>query len=263
MASQVTVTATLQDPSGTALTDAAFVRFRLRNFQGFIPQIQGTGVICETQIDALPNGSGQISQLLWPNNVITPGTTFYTVEYWSNGRFTSAGNYLIDANTDLDTAAQLNAPPVPEGFLLVLQHNSTLNSSQNTLNLENTDGSVTITDEGGGTLNLTANTGQGHPDTVDAGLSTSQALSFSPNANLFVTSVGGASGITLTLPAAGGNGGRRVIIKKTDSGVGSVTIQTATEGERIDGVPSYTLLNENQYVVVESDGSSWFVVGNN
>lgn len=161
MPSPYTVTCTLNDPSGTALTDASFVRFRLRNFQGFVPQVQGTSVVCETQIDALPNGSGQVSQALWGNNQITPATTFYTVEYHSNGRITSSGNYLIDANTDLDTAPQVNAPPVPAGFELVLEHNSILNSSQSTLNLENTDGSITITDVGSGTLNLTTSAGAG------------------------------------------------------------------------------------------------------
>jgi hypothetical protein len=156
MASQITVTATLIDPSGTGLQGNAFVRFKLRNYQGFVPVVTGTAVICETQIDAFPNGSGAVSQALWGNNNITPSTTFYTVEFWDQGRITSSGNYIFNANTNLNTAAQLNAPPVPAGFQLVLENNGVLNSSQNTLNLESTDSSVVITDEGNGTLNLQA-----------------------------------------------------------------------------------------------------------
>ena len=160
MASQITVTANLTDPSGSPLTGNSFVRFRLRNFQGFVPVVTGTSVICETQIDALPT-AGAISQALWGNNNITPATTFYTVEFWDQGRITSTGNYLFNANTSLNTAAQLNAPPVPAGFSLVLENNGTLNSSQSTLNLESTDSSVTITDVGGGTLNLQSAAGGG------------------------------------------------------------------------------------------------------
>lgn len=157
----VTVTATLNDPSGSALQGNAFIRFRLRNFAGFIPQVTGYSVPCETQIDAFPNSSGLISQAIVPNADISPSTTFYTVEYWNNGRITSSGNYIINGATNLNTAAQLNAPPVPPGFQLVLQNNGQDNSSQSTLNLENTDGTVTITDEGGGTINLSASGGGG------------------------------------------------------------------------------------------------------
>ena len=156
MPSPITVTATIQDPSSTALTGNAFLRFRLRNFAGFVPQIFGTSILPEIQIDALPTAGGSVSQTLWPNNAISPSTTFYTVELWNQGRITSSGNYIFNANTSLNSAAQLNAPPVPAGFLLVLENNGVLNSSQSTLNLANTDGTVTITDAGSGTLNFSA-----------------------------------------------------------------------------------------------------------
>ena len=156
MPSVITVTATVQDPSGTALTGNCFLRFRLRNFSGFVPQIFGVSIVPEIQIDAVPV-NGFVSQTLWPNNAITPGTTFYTCELWNQGRITSSGNYIFNGNTNLNTAVQLNAPPVPGGFSLVLENNGITNSSQSTLNLENTDGSVTITDVGGGTLNFTSN----------------------------------------------------------------------------------------------------------
>jgi hypothetical protein len=163
MASQVTVTGTFNDVSGTALVNStnsnSYLRFRLRNFQGFVPTVQGTAIIVETQIDALPGAGGAISQLLWPNSAITPGTTFYTCEFWSQGRIVSSGNWLINGATNLNTAAQLNTPPVPPGFELVLQNNGADNSSQSTLNLESTDSSVIITDEGSGNINLQAATG--------------------------------------------------------------------------------------------------------
>ena len=159
MATQITVTGTIADPSGTALTSGAFVRFKLRNYQGYVPKVSGTSIICETQIDAQPDGSGNISQALWKNSDITPSSTYWTVEFWSLGRITSSGNYIFNANASLNSASQINTPPVPAGFSLVLENNGTLNSSQSTLNLESTDASVTITDVGGGTLNLQAASG--------------------------------------------------------------------------------------------------------
>lgn len=158
MPSPITVTASLTDASSTALQGSAFVRFRLRGFSGFVPRVSGTSVICETQIDALPSGAGAISQTLWKNSDITPSSTFWTVEFWDLGRITSSGNYIFNANTDLGTAAQINTPPVPAGFSLLLENNSVLNSSQSTLNLVNSDGSVVITDLGAGNIRLNAAT---------------------------------------------------------------------------------------------------------
>jgi hypothetical protein len=158
MASVITVTATVQDPSSASLAGNCYVRFRLRNFAGYVPQVSGTSIMPEIQVDALPT-AGAISQNLWPNNAITPSTTFYTVELWNNGRITSSGNYIFNANTSLNSASQVNTPPVPAGFLLVLENNGALNSSQSTLNLESTDASVTITDLGSGNINLQGSKG--------------------------------------------------------------------------------------------------------
>ena len=158
MPSPIIVTATLFDPGNNLVQGNAFIRFRLRNFDGWVPVVSGTGLFVETQIDAFPDSSGAVSTTLWGNSSITPGPdiTFYTVEAWDNGRITSSGNYQFDGNTNLNTASQLNPAPVPTGpSTIIFENNGALNSSQTTLNLENTDGSLVITDEGGGTLNLT------------------------------------------------------------------------------------------------------------
>lgn len=157
MPSPVTITGTITDCSGTNSTpsnSAVFVRFRLRGLNGAVPVVTGTNIIAETQIDVVPDNSGNFSQNLWGNNSLSQPGSFYTVEFWSVNRITSSGNWIFNASQSLNNAAQLNAPPVPAGFSLVLENNGALNSSQSTLNLESTDGSVTITDVGGGTLNL-------------------------------------------------------------------------------------------------------------
>lgn len=169
MATPYTISCTFNDPSGAPLQGNSFLRAKLRNFSGFVPRVSGTAVVVGIQIDYVPNSSGMISGSLWGSNQITPATTFWTFEWWNNGRITSSGNWLINGNTDLDTAAQLNAPPVPAGFALALQNNGANNSSQQLLNLEGS-ASVTVTDLGGGTLELTSSGGLTNPMTAPGDL---------------------------------------------------------------------------------------------
>lgn len=140
------------------------MRFRLRNYQGTVPRVSCTSIICETVLDSFPNTSGQISQSLWPNNLITPSTTFYTIEFWDQGQIKSSANYLINAATDLDCAAPINSPAEPPiSSAIIFQNNGVNNSSQTLLNLESLDGSVVITDEGSGNINLAARGNQVGP----------------------------------------------------------------------------------------------------
>ena len=221
----VLVTATLNDPSGAALTGNAFVRFKLRGFAGFVPRVSGTSILCETQIDS-PSVAGAISQALWGNNAITPANTWYTVEFWNGGRITSSGNYVINGATALNTAAQSNAPSVPSGFLLVLQNNGANNSSQQLLNLESTDASVTITDKGAGTINLQAAGGGGGSSTL-AG-DTDVAITTPLNGDLLTYDT--ASTHWKNKPAAGGGGdaGENMFLPppftSSDSGYAGVTV---------------------------------------
>ena len=159
MSTTATVTATLVDPSQTSLLGNAFVRFRLRNFQGFVPVVSGTSVICETQLDALPSPAGSISQVITCNTAISPSNTFWTIEFWNQGRILSSGNYIINGATSLNTASTISNTPAPQGpSAIVFENNGAMNSSQTLLNLESTDSSVVITDKGAGTINLQAST---------------------------------------------------------------------------------------------------------
>jgi len=166
MPSPCTVTCKFEDATGANLQGNAFVRFRLRNFSGFVPRVIGTTIIVETQIDVAPDSSGNISTPIWGNDNIDPGgtsnppSTYYTVEYWNQGRITSQANYsIVGASLNLDTASQLNPPPVPPGVsgisTLLLQTNGTNNGSQSKLNQVGGSG-ITITDDGAGNISFSS-----------------------------------------------------------------------------------------------------------
>jgi hypothetical protein len=65
---------------------------------------------------------------------------------------------------------------------------------------------------------------------------------------------------TVTLPSAGGIAGRVYTVKKTDATAHVVTVSAAA-GQTIDGVLTYLLSAQWQFVTVVSDGTSkWFAV---
>jgi hypothetical protein len=68
----------------------------------------------------------------------------------------------------------------------------------------------------------------------------------------------GASQRTITLPAAATNNGRKLTIKKTDSGVGTILIDTPGS-ETIDGASQNSITQRYAFVVLECDGSNWQV----
>lgn len=68
---------------------------------------------------------------------------------------------------------------------------------------------------------------------------------------------GGASGITITLPAA--VQGSEYVIKKVDSDAGAVTVAT-TSSQTIDGATTKVLSAQYAYVRVVSNGTSWSII---
>ena len=68
--------------------------------------------------------------------------------------------------------------------------------------------------------------------------------------NIFVTT--GASNRTITLPAAANNAGRKILIKKADSGAGLVVISGT-----IEGVATNNIYKQYGYCRIISDGTSW------
>jgi len=71
-----------------------------------------------------------------------------------------------------------------------------------------------------------------------------------------------AAARTITLPAASGATGRIYVVKKTDAGGNSVTVDANASGT-IDGATTYVLATQYKFVAIQCDGSNWHVIGAN
>ena len=79
----------------------------------------------------------------------------------------------------------------------------------------------------------------------------------------YTTRVDAATGNkTITLPTAVGIAGRIYVIKKIDSSVNTVTINT-TSSQTIDGALTIVLIAQYKYVTVQSNGATWDIIGDN
>lgn len=157
-----TVTCSLQTVLGDVIQGNAFARFRLRNFSGAVPRVNGTAILVQPDRDVFPDSSGNISTSLWGNDSITPSQTFYSVDFVNGGKICSSANYIITgASFDMDVQDPIATPSTKYPFQFVLETNGAANAAQGILNLEaganvvltpSTDGSgtVTISSSGGG-----------------------------------------------------------------------------------------------------------------
>jgi hypothetical protein len=86
---------------------------------------------------------------------------------------------------------------------------------------------------------------------------TGNTIATASNVAIFANATGGA--IDVTTYAATSNGGKTLIIKKTDSSSNTVDI-IRSGSETIDGVTTITLSHQNESITLMSDNSNWFIV---
>lgn len=68
---------------------------------------------------------------------------------------------------------------------------------------------------------------------------------------------------TVTLPSAATYPANlEFVIKKTDASVNVVTVAT-TSSQTIDGTTTRTLATQYKYIIVQSNGTSWYIIGSN
>lgn len=137
--------------------------------------------------------------------------------------------------------------------------NPVLTGSDGTYSLYVADGRYDFTFTG---ANLTTKI---VPDLAIGGGSSSSTLAVVSNSSNFTAVVStfhrvttSTSVITATLPTPVGISGQSILIKKVDSGSGSVSIAGT-----IDGVSGYTLVNQNQFVQLTSNNAYFEITDNN
>jgi hypothetical protein len=120
-------------------------------------------------------------------------------------------------------------------------------------------GSPTTTTQAPGTSSTAIATTAFTTNAVNtAAFETVQTINASSSITNWMTLALVSGAISVTLPAIAGNTGKRVRIKKTDSGT-STTILPATG--TLDGLASIILTNLNDEITVTTDGSTYYVVG--
>ncbi len=117
-------------------------------------------------LDANGNIAGTV--LVWPNDQLDPANTYYIVNAyrrdgtlaWAAPQFETVASSPSPFNVGVWIPTNPPSGGAPVGSIL-LQNNGTNNESQSILNLESTDSSITITDEGSGNINLQSSGGGG------------------------------------------------------------------------------------------------------
>jgi hypothetical protein len=94
---------------------------------------------------------------------------------------------------------------------------------------------------------------------------TSKTATYTADATDYTIFCDATSGaITIDLPSASATGatGRVYVIKKTDNSGNAVTVDPNST-QTIDGATTYVLSAQYKYVTIQSNGTNWFIIGNN
>ncbi len=131
--------------------------------------VTGTGELCagiKGSLNLDSNGQVAVSpaQYMWPTDQMSPSNITYTVwVYSANGELAWGPNYGLTVPSGAGSfnlctwvPNQIGSSSGAAAGSLTLQTNGVNNALQNLLNLESTDSSITITDEGNGSVNLQA-----------------------------------------------------------------------------------------------------------
>ena len=89
-----------------------------------------------------------------------------------------------------------------------------------------------------------------------------KTVNYTATASDYTIVCNNAGGITITLPAAAGCSGRIYVIKKISAALNNVTIDP-NASETIDGATTRILTTQYESVMVQSNGTSWYILANN
>lgn len=220
----VTLSGKIRDVFGNPI--AGTVTATLGNYGANAPIIAGDSEIAPIAATATANGSGIWSLNLWGSDQISPTSTTYTISITPANSNVAIwiSEYLIKSGSyDLSNLIPIIVTP------------------------------TTYVQPMAGPPGPQGPPGVGSTWTI---VTSSINFSANPGAACFVTT--GASTIIATLPDPTVIPGQSIFVKKVDSGSGVIVLAGT-----IDQNINYTIVNQNQYVEVASDGSIWQIISNN
>lgn len=121
---EYTLTATLDTLTGVAAgstANPAKLRICLCGFTSFLPRIAGTAMVAATGPTDFYSTGSAISETLWGNDQITPGSTFYSIEILDGeDNVVQCGAYILTGSGgDLSSLTPIVPAPAPAGGGLV------------------------------------------------------------------------------------------------------------------------------------------------
>jgi hypothetical protein len=110
-----------------------------------------------------------------------------------------------------------------------------------------------------GTWNLIVTYGTGPGSTISRPDTVSQSSNYQlSDTNYCVKFTAPTTNIIASLPTAVGRNGKEYVLKKIDDTVYTITV-TPSGSELIDGISTYVLELQNEFVSIISDGIGWLV----
>ena len=152
----ITITGNFESISGVS-TGSVIVT--LKNFGSDMPRVSGTGFLTTQQITVPLAVGANFSTLLYGNDVILPGNTYYNIQFFSAaGTLLTSLNYQFTGSGTLDLSAQTPVSVLGVAVATIVAASVTANSLILT---GATSGSTTLqaASVAGGTATLPNNTG--------------------------------------------------------------------------------------------------------
>ena len=186
------------------------------------------------------------------NTVVSASNSLILGNGANVGIGTSTPNNKLEVNSGTGGASGLRLTQLPAGAVLFMSSNADVAQNNNNFYFDVTNYRLGIT--AGTSPNSTLQVG----GSLSTAIVTKTANYTASASDYTILCNNTAAAITVFLPNASGITGRMYVIKKISSSF-SVTIQ-ASGSQTIDGVNTQILTSQYQKLVVQSDGSNWYII---